>query len=290
MRVPASLLVPTLAAALALSACGDDDPGPSASTGSAPAATTGAGSATAATTTATAGGQGTPRERIAAVSKALAGVTSYRVAGTTTDEDGEATIRADVDATGNAAITYALDGREIEVRVVSTLAYMRGNRAFWQDSAGEDGGEQGRKVADALAGRWVKAPIAAAGVGELLKELSPKQLSRCVGVGLGTIRDGGRDEVDGQEVDVLVDAGDRPGTTPGRLYTARSGPPLPLRVLQTGGRRPGGTVDTDCQSEDDTSTASDLRLSRFDEPLEVRAPAGALELPSGGGDESPSTS
>lgn len=216
---------------------------------------------------------------------------SYHFVGETTDEDGEASIEGDVDAAGNAAFTYDLGGREIEVRIVSTLAYMRGNRRFWTDSAGGGGGgPRAEKVADALAGRWVKAPIAAFGVGDLLKELSPKQLSRCVGVGLGTLSDGGRDEVDGQEVDVLVDAGDEPGTTPGRLFTARSGPPLPLRVLQTGKRKPGGKVDEECDEPDSTSTASDLRLSKFDEPLEVQAPAGAIELPSEGGPESPATS
>lgn len=294
MRVSPSLIVPALAATLALGGCGGDDD-PTASTGSAaPSTTTAAagGTTTGSTTATTADGAaaGTPRERIAAISKALADVESYHIQGETTDEDGKATIEGDVDRTGNASISYELGGREIEIRVVSTLAYLRGNRRFWLDSAGGKGGEQGRKAAGALAGRWVKAPVAAAGVGDLLKELSPKQLSRCVGVGLGTLRDGGRTRVDGQEVDVLIDEGDKPGTTPGRLYTARSGPPLPLRVLQTGERRPGGTIDEECSNEDDSSTSSDLRLSRFGEPLEVEAPAGAIEIPSDGGTESPSTS
>lgn len=300
MRAPLPLLVPLAAAALAVTACGGDDTDAGTATGAAAPPSTTAPAPPAGTTTAAASAPGDDAAaaegtagRLAAVGRALGSVKSYRFSGTETNEDGEATIRGDIDADGNAILAYDLGKSAFEVRVVSTVAYMKANRAFWRASGGEQGakGREAEQVASLLAGKWVKMPLAETGVGASLERLAPRSLARCIDVDLGTLRDGGRAKVGDRAATVLIDEGDKPGTTPGRLFVAASGAPLPLRILQTGKRRPGGTVDERCEDaeDQDTSTASDIRLSRFDVPFEVRAPADAIEFPTGGGSEAPRT-
>jgi hypothetical protein len=58
-------------------------------------------------------------------------------------------------------------------------------------------------------------------------------------------------------------------------------------MMQTGKRRPGGHLDKRCQDSDDTSTASDVRFSAFDEPLHITAPHGAVTIPDAGGGPTP---
>src|SRR5437764_268932 len=77
---------------------------------------------------------------------------------------------------------------------------------------------------------------------------------------------------------VAEDQGDRPGTNPGQLYVAASGPALPLRVLQTGPQKPGGSADPTCGGGSDTTKSADVRLSNFDKDVKISAPPGALDL------------
>lgn len=200
---------------------------------------------------------------------------SYHFEGTQTDEDGTAEIEGDVTAAGSTEFDLTMDDATVTFRVIGTTAYLRADAAYWRESAGA----QGDALAERLADRWVKSPSASVGIGELLDELSPRTLAACLAVGNGTLRDGGSADVGGRKADVLIDEGDKPGTTPGRFFTAADGPPLPVRVLQTGKRRPGGTLDPKCSEEDDTSSASDLQFSRFDEPVSIEAPKDAIEIP-----------
>lgn len=287
-RPPVLRLLPLLALPLVLAACGGGDDDGGASTASTGAQVTSTGAAPATTSsTATTAGKADPAARLKDVAAAIRKVRSYHIEGDQTDDDGRAEIDGDVSATGDAEITYRLKGGEFEFRILGAEAYLRGNAAYWKSA----GGAQGGALAEKLADRWVKSPASAsADTAELIDQLRPSTLASCVDVGLGTLSDGGRATVGGTATDVIADAGDRPGTTPGKLFIAASGPPLPLRVLQTGKRTPGGKIDPKCQDEDDTSTASDLRLSRFDEPVDIETPKGAIELPDDGSGGAPAPS
>ena len=93
----------------------------------------------------------------------------------------------------------------------------------------------------------------------------------------GTVTKVGTATVDGKRVVVLADKGDRPGGSPGRLYVAATGAPLPLREEQTGPQR-AGVSDKRCDDPSSTTTRSDVHLSGFDRPLRVSPPRGALDL------------
>jgi hypothetical protein len=169
----------------------------------------------------------------------------------------------------------------VRIILLPPAMYLKANAAFWKAS----GGKNGRKLADKLAGRWLMTNDA--GLKAVIDDLMPERVASCVRVGTGTLKKGGVSSVGGKRVVVVVDEGDKPGTTPGRLYVTASGRILPLRVMQTGKRRSGGHINKRCQDPDDTSTSSDVRFSAFDEPLHVIAPQGALTIPDGGGGPTP---
>jgi hypothetical protein len=76
---------------------------------------------------------------------------------------------------------------------------------------------------------------------EFLVIADPALIGRCmIGTHLGTLSKVGTGEVDGKPTVVIEDKGDVPGGAPGKAYIATKGEPLPLRVTQTGRRRPAG--------------------------------------------------
>ena len=85
--------------------------------------------------------------------------------------------------------------------------------------------------------------------------------------GAGTV--GGRSAV------IVVSDGSVPGSAPGKVYVAATGPAWPLRAVVTGPRRPGGSGVC---AEQTTARTSDITISDFNQPVSVTAPAGALDL------------
>jgi hypothetical protein len=216
-----------------------------------------------------------PKEILGDVSAALGKVRSYHVEGTQTDKDGRSTINGDVSAGGDVKFRMTLGGNEIELVAVGDRTYMKADRGFWSSR----GGAAGPRIANLLADRWVVAPDeAGATMRNGFDQLLPKNLAYCVTRTAGTVGKRGTEQLDGRDVVVLTDKGDKPGTSPGELYVSTSGPALPLRVVQTGPEKPGGTKDPRCGDQESTTTASDIRLSDFDKPLDIKAPPNPLDL------------
>jgi hypothetical protein len=220
----------------------------------------------------------TPAQILADVQRDLAKVRSYHFSGYEVDGRTTTRLAGDVSASGRADVTIREGGGSVRVILLPSAMYLKANAAFWKANGG-------KKLADKLADRWFKTNDA--GLKAVIDDLMPKRMASCVSVGTGTLRKGGLGSVGGKRVVVVVDEGDKPGTTPGRLYVTTSGPILPLRLRQTGKRRSGGHIDRRCQEPDDTSTSSDVRFSAFDEPLHITAPHGALTIPDEGGGPTP---
>jgi hypothetical protein len=223
----------------------------------------------------------TPAQILADVQRDLAKVRSYHFSGYEVDGRTTTRLAGDVSASGRADVTVRERGGSVRVILLPSAMYMKANAAFWK----ANGGTNGRKLAEKLADRWLKTDES--GLKALIDDLMPKHVASCVSVGTGTLTKGGLGSVGSKRVVVVVDRGDKPGTTPGRLYVTTTGPILPLRLKQTGKRRPGGHIDRRCQDPDDTSTSSDVRFSGFDEPLHISAPHGALTIPDDGGGPTP---
>jgi hypothetical protein len=217
-----------------------------------------------------------PKRILADLSRDLGKVRSYHFSGTQTDPDGRASIAGDATASGRVNLVIRKGSSAVRLIAVPAGVYIRGNAAYWKSV----GGQNGASVAEQLADRWVKPPQDES-FDAMFTDLTPKHLASCVSIGTGTLAKGGTATVGGRKAIVIIDRGDKPGTTPGRLYVTASGRVLPLRVTQTGRRKAGGRLDTRCQEKDDKSTASDLTFSRFDAKLTITAPRGAITLPGG---------
>jgi hypothetical protein len=249
-RVLSLLLVP-----VALGACGSGSNGGTATTSPTAAA-------------------GRPQQELATVQAALRSVRSFHVAGTQLAADGRTTLSGDVTATGSLDLTLTQQGAAVRILLIGRDLYLRATRGFWLAH------QTTPAIAGRLAGHWVKVPADKATL-DLSRELSPQTLAHCTTVNTGTIHDAGTATFLGRPVRVLVSAGDAPGSSPGQLFIATGGRPLPVRVLQTGPERPGGTNDPRCASNGpDTTRRSDLRLSRYDAPVHITAPRDVLDLQS----------
>jgi hypothetical protein len=211
-----------------------------------------------------------PQQVLKSMTTELAKVRSYHVEGTETDDDGRSAITGDVTSDGALSIRLAIGAKKMAVIVADRQAYIRANAAFWNDQAGGSGGRLARLLAD----RWVKSPDDDLGS---LEQLTPKNLAYCASRATSTVIDGGTRDHEGQKVVVLRDKGG-PGDAPGDVYVPATGRALPVRVLQTGPRPAGGTLDPRCENADSTTRTSDVRMSRFDQPVDIKAPADALDL------------
>lgn len=218
--------------------------------------------------------QQSPGEVLNATRDALQDLHSYHVRGTSVDKDGRTRVSADVTDRGRMRLTVVNGKRRFTVITVGARTFLKASRAFWLTS-----GARGQALAQAFAGRWVKMPPAAAkGLRKDAEQLLPKRLASCLSQNLGTLENLGTRTADGKPVVVLRDKGDKPGTSPGELTVPSTGAALPLRVRQTGPRRPGGNIDKRCQDEDDTTTTSESVLSEFDAVKPILPPEGALDL------------
>lgn len=253
-RAPLSFVLAPLAA---LAACGGSDPTPKAQSKPEDRAT------------------GTPQQILAAASKDVAKVRSYHVEGTETDEDGVGKLSGDVSSEGKLRFSIDVGRSALGLVVIGQTTYLKANEAFWKKE-----GKASPALAATLDDRWVKAP---SGASDILKGLVPKDLAYCLRTDSGSLRKVGARTLDGRRAVVIADKGDKPGTAPGELYVAATGPALPLRVTQTGKEKPGGKPDPRCDNSDDgdkpsTTTAADYRFSDYDKPVRITAPSGALDL------------
>jgi hypothetical protein len=243
---------------LALGGCGS-------SGGGSPTATT--------TTTASALAGKPPRGVLNAMADALERVDSYRMQGTETDRDGTTRVTSDVAASGDLRVRLEHAGSVATLLVVDGATYVRANRRFWLAESGPDS-----RIAPLLADRWIVLPPSMmGGLADTIAQSRPKNLAYCARLPTGTLTRRGTASVGGTPVVVIADKGDRPGDAPGEISIAATGRPFPLRIRQTGPTPPGGRRDPRCTSADDTTTASDLRLSRFGVPVHLTAPPDAVD-------------
>jgi hypothetical protein len=217
-----------------------------------------------------------PRAVINTVADELAKVRSYRLAGTQKDKDGAQQVVADVAADGSLKLTLKMGKGTADLIAVASKpgTYMRADRAFWLHSGSA-------KAAQLFSDRWVRLPPGQVkDIDDLVDQARPKTLAMCLRKAKhGTVKNLGVQDLNGHKVVVLDDDGNAPGDAPGKLYVAATGRPLPVLVTQLGRQRPGGRPDPRCGDDPkDTTTSSTTTISRYDQPVRVTAPAGAIDL------------
>jgi hypothetical protein len=234
-----------------------------------------------------------PSAIIADAARDTAKVKSYHLTGTIVDESGRTKVAADVFASGNGRLTID-GGHDGKARLVALpgKVYINADAAFWRLAGGK---KLKASLVRRLANRWIVQPADDGGAAtSLLSEFRPKVLAKCLGGGgTGTLTKSGTATIGGQPAIVLKDAGDKPGTSPGRYYVTAQAPVLLLRATQTGPAKAGKAKNAACGDDDgDSTTGSDLRLSRFDKVAKVTAPRGAVtpeQAARGGAGDAPTT-
>jgi hypothetical protein len=209
----------------------------------------------------------------------LAKVRSFHIAGVSRDADGTTRLSADVTTAGSLRLRASMSGQAFTLLKVHNASFLRANLAYWRNAAGASSADASR-----LADRWIRLDAATAkALAPVYEQLTPQYLARCVSSDLGTIRKVGTGTIGGRKAIILEDAGDKPGSSPGRLWVPVSGAALPLRETQTGPEKPGGATTGPCADDDDepdTTRSADLRLTQYNHVPTIRAPKGALKLPS----------
>jgi pimeloyl-ACP methyl ester carboxylesterase len=238
----------------------------------------GGGQSTTSTSAAAAVGSARALRILASAEAAIDRVHSFHLTATGMVAGKSLSVSGAFELPGRADIIERYGAGTIELRAIGGTVYFRANAGYYE-AEGVTGAQLAR-VND----RWVSATSAQIPtLGAFIALTKPATLGLCMlRQRLGTLSVAGEASVGGRQATVLADAGDRPGSAPGRIYVAASGTPLPLRITVGGSYRSGGTTDAAC---DNGATApgevgTDELISGFNAPLTIAAPAGALSLAS----------
>jgi hypothetical protein len=230
-----------------------------------------------------------PKAILADAAHDLAQVKSFHFAAKITDDDGTTTLSGDVLASGAGRLALVNGGEKAQIVALPSRTYIKANASFWRDVGGKG---LSSKVIGKLANRWIREPGDESSAA-VLGDFRPKKLAACLSGGTGTLTKDAPGTAGGQPAIVLKDAGDKPGTAPGRYYFTSTPPILLVRAVQTGKAKPAKTKDPDCGDDGaNTTTRSDLSLSRFNKVAKVTAPRGAVtpeQAVGGGTGDAPST-
>jgi pimeloyl-ACP methyl ester carboxylesterase len=238
----------------------------------------GGGASSSSTSTAAAVGSARALRILASAEAAIDRVHSFHLTATGAVAGKTLSVSGSFELPGRADIVERYGAGTIELRAIGATVYFRANAGYY-NAEGVTGAQLAR-----VNEHWVSATSSQIPtLGAFIALTKPATLGLCMlGQRLGTLSLAGAGSVGGRRVTVLADAGDLPGSAPGRIYVAASGAPLPLRVTVSGSFRSGGTTDSAC---DNAATApgeasTDELISAFNAPLAIAAPAGAISLAS----------
>jgi hypothetical protein len=190
----------------------------------------------------------TPAQILEATKAAAAQAASVHIAGSIVAGSKPISLNMELLANKGGKGTISEDGFTIKLIQTEGDVYINGSAAFYQHVSGA-------AAAQLLQGRWLKAP---ANSGELASLASLTDLSRLVDealAGHGALTKGATSTIEGHPVVVLHDA-----SKDGSLYVATTGRPYPLEIAKAG------------------SESGKVVLDRWDQPVKLSAPAGAIEI------------
>ena len=210
-----------------------------------------------------------PQQVLADAASALRGADGYELQGTITEGGQQLQLQLLVDARQSLEMKATIGGTAYQVLRGPLASYVRGNASFWTRHLGARGA--------VLANRWIRTSTAA-GL-SALGNFEPATMARCLAEDHGTLSIAGTTSVNGQRAIVLRDAGNLPGTQPGKLAVATTGPPYPLRLTATGHQRSGGRIDVCNNGRASTYYQGTLTFSRYDRVPPIQAPTHAIQSP-----------
>ncbi len=205
-----------------------------------------------------------PAQIVAAAQTALRAAHGFVVTGNLRQAGQTMRLQIVDGGTNKVQVKLSQSGKSAEFIALAGATYIRANQAYWSAQVGPR--------AASLANRWIELPASAnqqltSGFGPF----EPSTLARCLGEDLGTLSRDGITTVEGRPAVVVHQAGNAPGSSPGTLAVAATGPAYPLRLTSTGPTKPGGKVDA-CNDGKGGDTQGTLTLSDFGHAPAVTAP------------------
>jgi hypothetical protein len=187
-------------------------------------------------------------EIFAASQAAATSASSVHVAGALSSNGTPLTLDLDLASGHGGRGKVSQGGLAFELLVLDNTVYIKGSPSFYSHFGGA-------AAAQLFQGKWLRAPVSG---GELASLASLTNFGKLIDQSLanhGALIKGPVTTVDGQSVIELRDA-----AHDGSLYVATSGHPYPVEVVKRG------------------SEPGRITFSRWNEPVSLSAPAGAIDL------------
>lgn len=211
-----------------------------------------------------------PAQILTDAAAALRNAHGFVIEGVMTQNGRTARLKVVTPGSGSLEMTISSGNASAEMIVLASGSYVRGNTEFWARRAGTR--------ASLLANRWIEVPAAnAQAFTSALGHFAPATMARCLVEGHGTLSLAGRTTVAGRPAIVIRDAGNAPGSAPGKLAVATSGPPYPLQATTAGPQRAGGRIDA-CNDGRASDTHGRLTLSHFGAVPKIQPPPNPIRL------------
>lgn len=182
--------------------------------------------------------------------KAAEGASSLHMSGNLTSNG--LPIGVDLSITKDHGVTgsITLGGKKVDLRVVGTEGYMKADAGFWTEFVKKDG----TAIAQLLAGKWLKFPVADPRFQAIVGFANANALFGSLQSGAGSgLKNDGATTYKGQSVVALND-----GSKNGTLYVAATGTPYPVALVKTG------------------SGSGTIAFDRWNETVSLAPPAGNL--------------
>jgi hypothetical protein len=203
------------------------------------------------------GGSGAPRtgeaaksaqQIIADAERAAAQAKSMHLAGTLVQGGQSFTI--DISSTrGHRAVgSFSLNGATVGFVRIGNAMYVRAGAKFWKRTIGT-------AAARLLQGKWLEAPASGKGFAQFVGITNPTGLLKVLARNSAQASNNGYTTYQGQKVIELDDS------VGGKLYIAAKGPPYPLALMGS-----------------DSSTSGDLTFDRWNAPVSITRPKGAIDV------------
>jgi hypothetical protein len=189
---------------------------------------------------------------VAASVKAADAASSLHMSGTVSTKGKPIGIDMSIAKDNGATGSITLNGHKVELVIIGSNGYMKGDGAFWS----QFGGSAGATIAQLLQGKWLKFPVNNAQFRPIIAFSSAKALFAQLKSGADShLQNKGTTTYKGQSVIAIDD-----GTQNGTFYVAATGTPYPVALVKTG------------------SSSGAIAFSDWNQPVSLTAPTNVLDF------------
>ncbi len=186
-----------------------------------------------------------PADIVKTVTAAMKSLKSVHLSGSISSGGQEQQIDMGADTAGNCSGTMGIGGGTAHVLSVGGASYLKGDAAFWHAA----GGSSGDQALALLGSKWAKMPSSS----DFSQVCNLTKLFSKIGDVKGTLSKGATTTINGMKALEIISK-DASGTT--HIFVALDGAHYIVRADEITGTEPGS-----------------LTLSKFNEPIDAKAPA-----------------